>query len=858
MRWSDAAAITLLHGQPDLPEAWWRSLPVPRVLAAIGPESLGELLTEIALEQWPAAAVGDVLPALHVLDPDEADDPHVAIALDRAGSWPGLLSLTSRELMDQPFIQARPVLNTLFTAVFVRLSPTSSPPRPDSRATPESRTPEVRVTSEAHTPEAGVTPEAPVTPEAGGAPAPQAPSAPQADLEASFAAQADSEPQADYAPASARQAEPEAVVAAWAEPEAISAPQTEPESTAAPEPEFPSAETPQAPEPEVLADADAHAEPDSLASPHAESEQYEPHSESEAPASPQAEAEPHAEPEVVASPQAESEDEPQPEPPNEALAVEAEPHSALEPELFSAPEPAALAAEAAPEPEAPKAPESVEVDPAPVQASDAIEAEAVANEAVAEAVAADAAARTGAEAGAGAVVEEPESDRAPEPVRVPEPVGAGQERDLHALIEAAFTGLDDTSWAVAQNRVFTDTPSAPEQLAKLFAVPKDEIAAVEGRLRHRVQRWLDSEEAAPYREHLDGLRRRVGPRPAKEQVIGAAGWHTKDIRALDVPAWQFVMATLQPAAQSPQSAPQPSAPRASMFEPVRPKPPAHEPPPFEPPMPEPPRREPPAPIGEIPGEQGRVDEFGMAVPPGVNLGAPPLSGMGVPPGVNMGAPPGPLSPPPGPLSPPPGPLSPPPGGVPTPPGAVAPPGSNGVAREEYNRPYQPLKDVSLTRRCFRLPDGRWYLRVDITADHLAGGEFALPTGFAAYLGLSPGESQVVRSAAGELTMSWHGRPVLESMDRLLADVGAQEGGHLFLTLSKEGVLRARHLPVAAQSAGPITKALRLVSYTAPNIMHDQAARIIATRIGMSGTVEPAELKTRLRERGDRDLLSLLD
>ncbi|MEV4088492.1 hypothetical protein AB0J43_50360, partial [Nonomuraea fuscirosea] len=122
LRWSDASTITLLTGQPDLPDAWWRSLPMPRVLAAIGPESLGELLTEIALEHWPAASIGDVLPALHVLDPDEADEPAVAIALDRTGSWAGLLALTSRELVDQPFIQARPVLNTLFSAVLVHLA----------------------------------------------------------------------------------------------------------------------------------------------------------------------------------------------------------------------------------------------------------------------------------------------------------------------------------------------------------------------------------------------------------------------------------------------------------------------------------------------------------------------------------------------------------------------------------------------------------------------------------------------------------------------------------------------------------------------------------------------------------------
>jgi hypothetical protein len=177
---------------------------------------------------------------------------------------------------------------------------------------------------------------------------------------------------------------------------------------------------------------------------------------------------------------------------------------------------------------------------------------------------------------------------------------------------------------------------------------------------------------------------------------------------------------------------------------------------------------------------------------------------------------------------------------------------------EADKPYQPLKDVSQTRRCFRQPDGRWWLRIDVTAEQMAGGECALPTGFASYLGLSPGESRTVRSAAGELAMTWHGRPVLESIERLLVDVGAREGGHLFLTLSDEGVLRARHLPVAAQGAEKITKALRLVGYTAPGGTKEQAARVIATRIGMPGPVALPDLLDRLRERGDRDLLELLD
>ncbi len=146
LRWSDASTITLLTGQPDLPDGWWRSLPMPRVLAAIGPEALGGLLTEIALEHWPAAAVGDVLPALHLLDPDEADDPHVAIALDRAGSWAGLLALTSRELVDQPFVHARPVLNALFSAALVRLAAHDRPPRaaPPRAARPTREGPRAR------------------------------------------------------------------------------------------------------------------------------------------------------------------------------------------------------------------------------------------------------------------------------------------------------------------------------------------------------------------------------------------------------------------------------------------------------------------------------------------------------------------------------------------------------------------------------------------------------------------------------------------------------------------------------------------------------------------------------------------
>ncbi|MFG1948007.1 hypothetical protein [Nonomuraea sp. NPDC048826] len=669
MRWSDTSTITLLTGQPGLPDAWWRSLPMPRVLAAIGPESLGELLTEIVIEHWPAAAVGDVLPALHMLDPDEADEPYVAIALDRAGSWPGLLALTGRELMDQPFVQARPVLTALFSAALVRLSPAA--PVPSSGAATlddETPLPEARLADPAD--EAALVSE---SSPAGGV------------------AELDGEP----VPA-------EAVTDG--DDDAPGEPAEEPEDVAE--------------EPENVAEhpADAPEEPEGVAE----------------------------------AAEASAEDAEDADDGEERGDAEERPADAVEhPE------------------DAPEEPEDV------AEPAEAVEEPAESEDSEEEP--ADA-------------VEEPEDD------------AEGREADLPQLIEAAFAHLDDKSWAVAQNRVFTDQPSAVDQLAKLFAVPPAEIAATEDRLRAMLDEWLASDEAAPYRAHLEELREKIGPAAPKESLINAADWHGREIKALEVPAWQFVLATLPDRPPLPEPGPAPVPPSA--FSAPYGTPP--EPAPVFTPKQKSPKPLPSLPPGFMPPDPvpSQFQAFAPAVPVQSE--------------------------------------------------------TNGSAGEQPGKPYQPLKDVSQTRRCFRQPDGRWWLRVDVTAEQLGGGECALPTGFAAYLGLSPGETRTVRSAAGELTMTWHGRPVLESIDQLLSDVGAKEGGHLFLTLSDEGVLRARHLPVAAAGAEQITKALRLVGYTAPGGTRDQAARVIATRIGMTGPVHLPDLLTRLRERGDRDLLELLD
>ncbi|MBD3136701.1 hypothetical protein [Microbispora bryophytorum] len=524
LRWSDAARITALADRPGLPDAWWRTLPLHRVLAVLDAEALGDLLTELAVDHWPAAAVGDVLPALHVLDPDDADDPQVAIALDRAGSWPGLLALSGRELADQPFIRARPVLTALFSAVFLRMSPEG-----------------------------------------------------------------------------ARQ---------------VSAPISVP-------------------------------------------------------------------------------------------------------------------------------------------------------------------------------VEDPPDEQAAEE-EVPE-----QDPDIPELIDAAFGDLDDQTWMVAQNRVFAGEPSDPEQLARLLAVPPDVIHDLDAALRDRLSRWLALPEAKPYNEHLAWLTDTFGVAVPEQRFVTAAEWHERELRSLELPAWRFVLATLPGYRLSGDWI------VAGDIEELR--------------------------------ESTRSLIASAERPPTVPQALEMIGSLGVRPDVARQW-------------------------LESVPQLRAQKASQVDPDRQQDRQQGGqqggLKDVALTRRCFRQPDGRWWLRVDVSGDHLHGSEVPLPSGFAAYVHLAPGEDRTVRSAAGEVGLSWHARPVLGSLQRILGEVSAEEGSHIFLTLSEEGMLRVRHLP-AANGGDQTSRALRLVGYTAPSGTTEQAARVIAARVGLTAPAGRPELLARLRERGDRDLLTLL-
>ena len=745
-----------------------------RVLAVLGPERLAEILSGIALRHWPAASVGDILPALYVLDPEEADEPCTAIALDphRVLARPARPDRPRSPRLPPP--SSRSVLNALFTAASVRLviaAPASSPvsavssgrkPRlrnPRSRSSEPPRSPAPRPAEWRRRPTRS-TPGSPPR----GSRGPRTPVPPSAESDAEH-------------PEARPSAAPETVFVATAKGKAGPLPGAALGSAA---------KAGAKPEP-----APSRARPRSRT-------RAGPRSRVRRPQAGSTEKQPRARP-------------PEPEP--EAGALDA--------------------------------PESKSAAEAPRQPARKRQAEASA-------------------------VSAGDVPKARQPVE-----------NLHALVDGIFANIEDKRWAVAQNRLFSDAPAALEALANLFAVQPEVIQELEADLRRELKEWLASDEAAPYRDHLDRVKKVIGKAAPRERLINAADWHSRELHSLDVPAWQFVLATLPDyhlvdewlvegdiaelrhrtrdmisSAKSPLTINKALDMVSSLG--IHPEVSKEW-------------------LENVP--QLRILGAGERPPQRSNGSAAPATAAGKP--VPRGAkqPPALAAGKPAPkaterLSN--GSAGRPPAGaaehVPGEPAgrllAVAEHLPSGPAErpepaepEERpaKEPFRPLKDVSLTRRCFRQPDGRWWLQDRRHARAHPGRRVPaaqrvrrLPRDVARR---RPYGQQ--RGGRADPELAGQARPRI-AQRLLLDDVGAKEGSHLFLTLSDEGVLRARHLPAAAKDADPTAHALRLVGYTAAGGTHEQACRVIATRVGMTGPVGLPDLLIRLRERGDRDLLSLLD
>ncbi|MBV2364734.1 hypothetical protein ACFPZ0_08825 [Streptomonospora nanhaiensis] len=186
------------------------------------------------------------------------------------------------------------------------------------------------------------------------------------------------------------------------------------------------------------------------------------------------------------------------------------------------------------------------------------------------------------------------------------------------------------------------------------------------------------------------------------------------------------------------------------------------------------------------------------------------------------------------------------------------PGTEAPRPEHEDRPAPPEPPrVAASARCFRAPDGRWWHRVDVTADHLNGAPVTVPPGYATHLGLQPGRLLCLTAPGADLlVLVWRDQPAFDSLRPLLRRLSVQPGDRVFITVNGDR-LDARRLPAADMSGhSPTGRALHLIGYTAP-APTDEALKILARRISEDGddsqAGDPHALLEALTRRGDTDI-----
>jgi DNA-directed RNA polymerase, sigma subunit (sigma70/sigma32) len=496
----------------------------------------------------------------------------------------------------------------------------------------------------------------------------------------------------------------------------------------------------------------------------------------------------------------------------------------------------------------------------------------------------------------------------------PADTAARAERSLPELIDDLFAGLDEPRLAIAKDRVYAEHRVTLDELAQRFSVTRERIRQIERDLRDHVENALGRPEAAPLAAHLTWLRGRLGSAVPAEDLAAAVPWHQTELRTLGVPAWRFVRTLLTEYEQVdgwliaggadelrektrqlftegpvkvadavglvaqlgvredvaerwlasvpnlrvldghvvpwPRSAgDKAEAVLAVAGEPLTPEQIQER-------------------IGEDYSLVGirnqltsderflRVDhnKYGLRRWGGEEyLGVREMiaregemPAAEAPAGSIMGDLTGRYGVAESPMR-----------GYPGAPGFE--PTQRGWTRVgQEPDPYQQRRDVSRTLRCFRSRDGRWWHRVDITADHLRGSGFPIPVGFAAHLGLAPGGQLTTSTPSGDVVVGWQSQPTMGSIRNILQEYNAMEGDHVFLTVSDAGELLTRFLPAASPQLPPLNRALHLIGYTAPVASEAEGLRLIGARIGLAEGAAKEEILAVLRERGDHDILACLD
>ena len=424
-------------------------------------------------------------------------------------------------------------------------------------------------------------------------------------------------------------------------------------------------------------------------------------------------------------------------------------------------------------------------------------------------------------------------------------------------VEQMIRSWPELERTVAAERLFAADPISIRVLSEQISVDVDEIRSAQRKAEERLLTWLNSTEGASLTKHLRDLSEQLGAATTIDRLINAHADHPVDVPALQTPMWRVVITlfTDRRMHNGWLIADDPDRLRWQTRESVTDAP-------------------------NLTDAGNRLARIGIRQPelrawllstPGINIrdghvfvdpsvpmetpaNAPAPQGMdgtttenGLPIRRRPDAPESVPQPQeqytpqhsPGPA----------PHPAPAPP--TAPPATPAAAH------YGPsADDPSTAARCFRAPDGRWWHRVDITADHLNGAPVAVPTGYATHLGLQPGRLLCLTAPGADLlVLVWRDQPAFDSLRPLLRRQAAQPGDRMFITVSGDR-LDARKLPATDTSGfSPAARALHLSGYTAP-ASTEEALRILSRRItdsDESAPTDPQSLLEHLSRRGDEDI-----
>lgn len=175
-----------------------------------------------------------------------------------------------------------------------------------------------------------------------------------------------------------------------------------------------------------------------------------------------------------------------------------------------------------------------------------------------------------------------------------------------------------------------------------------------------------------------------------------------------------------------------------------------------------------------------------------------------------------------------------------------------------DEPYLPSRTIFDETGCYVLNDSTCVIRLNIDRDTLRGSGRPLPQGLGVWLGVFPGSRREFHLADGEtLLVSWPDSallgPSLGTIRRPILALGGTEGDQIRLTFDRTtdradtALVKQDDL---AASTGP--NRLTLLTGIQPRTSGG-FSEILATAVG----VTPARLRSKLRERGEPEILELL-